>query len=135
MNKKTDSIDLLRKCGLKPTSQRIFLAEILFGERDDHFCAEDLKRIIAKKGFKMSLATIYNNLQNFAEVGLLKQRRISKNKSYFDNNISDHYHFYDDENSKLIDIPTSSFKISKLPKLPHNKKIKSIDLVINLEKK
>tara|TARA_Y100000746_G_C15305531_1_gene367492 strand:- start:237 stop:644 length:408 start_codon:yes stop_codon:yes gene_type:complete len=135
MKNKTESLSLLRKYRLKPTLQRIFLAEILFGEKDEHFCAEDLKRIIAKKGFKMSLATIYNNLQNFAEVGLLKQRRISKNKSYFDNNISDHYHFYDDENSTLTDIPKSSFKISKFPKLPHNKKIKSIDLVINLEKK
>ena len=135
MSKKIDNLSLLRKYGLKPTSQRVFLAKILFGDKDDHFCAEDLKRIVEKKGFKMSLATIYNNLQNFAEVGLLKQRRISKNKSYFDNNVSDHYHFYDDESSKLVDIPTSAFKISKFPKLPHNKKIKSIDIVINLEKK
>ena len=135
MSKKTDSLNLLKKYRLKPTSQRIFLANILFGNKNEHFCVEDLKMIVEKKGLKMSLATIYNNLQNFAEVGLLKQRRISKNKSYFDNNVSDHYHFYDHENSKLVDIPTSAFKISKLPKLPHNKKIKSIDIVINLEKK
>ena len=115
MSKKTDSLNLLKKYRLKPTSQRIFLANILFGNKNEHFCVEDLKMIVEKKGHKMSLATIYNNLQNFAEVGLLKQRRISKNKSYFDNNISDHYHFYDDENSTLIDIPTSSFKISKFP--------------------
>ena len=134
MTLKQNNIKLLRKHGLKPTTQRLFLSEILFSGKNMHFCAEDLKKIVSKKGNKMSLATIYNNLQSFAEVGILKQRRVTKNKAYFDNNVTDHYHFYDEENDKLIDIPSTSVKFQKFPKLPGNKSIKSIDLIINLKR-
>jgi len=134
LNKNKD-LEILRKKGLKPTFQRIILSKILFNGQDMHFCADDLKSIISKKGYKMSLATIYNNLQNFADVGLLKRRRVSNSKVYYDNNISHHYHFYDEQQNKLIDIPTSGVEFKKLPKLPKDKKVTSIDLFINIKKK
>ncbi len=81
----------------------------------------------------MSLATIYNNLHHFVEVGLLKKRHVENSSFYFDNNITDHYHLFDDEKNTLVDIPNTSVNFSKLPKLPKNKKIKSIDLVINIK--
>ena len=104
---------LLREHGLKPTSPRCVLSEILFTGKDMHFCAEDLKLIIYKKGHSMSLATIYNNLHHFVEVGLLKKRQVGDSKTYFDNNISDHFHHFDEEKNTLIDIPFSSVKFSK----------------------
>ena len=134
MNDKQTCINMLRNHGLLPTKQRISLFQILFSGENMHFCAEDLKKIVSKKGNKMSLATIYNNLQSFAEVGILKQRRVTKNKAYFDNNVTDHYHFYDEENDKLIDIASTSVKFQKFPKIPGNKYIKSIDLIINLKR-
>ena len=135
INKSKRVLKFLRKNNLKPTTQRILLSKILFNGKDMHFCAEDLKNIILKKGHKISLATIYNNLQSFTDAGLLKQRRVSNQRIYFDNNIKNHYHFYDEENDNIYDIPSSSVKFLKLPKLPKNKKIKSLDLVINLTKK
>ena len=135
MSQKTDNIKFLRKHGLKPTSQRIFLSKILIKGKDMHNCADDLKKLILKKGYKMSLATIYNNLQHFADAGLLQRRKASNSKTYFDNNISNHYHFYDEEKELLIDIPTSSIKFSNFPKLPYNKKITGVDLIININKK
>jgi Fe2+/Zn2+ uptake regulation proteins len=135
MTTKTDHLKLLRKYGLKPTCQRLFLSEIIFSGKDMHFCAEDLGKIVLKKGFKMSLATIYNNLHQLVDVGLLKKRQINNNRTYFDNNVTDHFHIFDEENNTLIDIPYSSVKFSKFPKLPKNKKIKNISLVINLENK
>ena len=135
MTNKTNHLKLLRKYGLKPTCQRLLLSEILFSGKDMHFCAEDLSKVILKKGFKMSLATIYNNLHHLVGVGLLKKRQINNNRTYFDNNVTDHFHIFDEENNTLIDIPYSSVKFSKFPKLPKNKKIKNISLVINLENK
>ena len=135
MSQKTNNIQLLKKYGLKPTSQRIILSKILFNGKDMHFCADDLKKLILKKGYKMSLATIYNNLQHFADAGLLMRRKASSSKTYFDNNTSNHYHFYDQEKQLLIDIPPSSIKFSNFPKLPENKKINGIDLIININKK
>ena len=130
-----NNYNFLRLHGLKPTKQRMFLTKILFSGKDMHFCAEDLRKIISKKGYRMSLATIYNNLQNFADAGLLKQRRVANNRSYFDNNVTDHYHFYDEEKNNLIDVPPSSVKFLKFPKIPKDKKIKTLDLLIYLTKK
>ena len=135
MKTKNHHIKFLRKYGLKPTSQRLFLSEILFSGKDMHFCAEDLFKIIEKKGYKISVATIYNNLHQLVDVGLLKKRQINNNRTYFDNNISDHFHIFDEEKNQLIDIPHSAVKFSKLPTLPKNKKIKNISLIINLENK
>ena len=112
----------------------MLLSKILFSNGDKHFRAEDIQKIILKKGLKISLATIYNNLNQFTKVGLLRQRSLDNHRTFFDNNVSDHYHLFDEEKNKLIDIPTSSINFSKLPKIPKNKKIKNINVVISLEK-
>ena len=111
------------------------LSKILFSSGDKHFTAEEIRRIANKKGSKISLATIYNNLQHMVEVGLLKKRQVDNGRAYFDNNVTNHYHLFDEEKNTLIDIPSSSISFSKFPKLPKNKKIKNINLVINLAKK
>ena len=65
MKTENTKTEFLKKNVLKPTSQRILLSQILFSGKDMHFCAEDIKKIIENKGLKMSLATIYNNLNHF----------------------------------------------------------------------
>ena len=135
MKKQTIDENFLRKNGLKPTRQRLLLSKILFSSGDKHFTAEEVRRIAKKMGSKISLATIYNNFQHMVEAGLLKKRQVDNSKAYFDNNVTNHYHLFDEEKNTLIDIPSSSIGFSKLPKLPKNKKIKNINLVINLAKK
>ena len=125
----------LRKNGLKPTQQRLILSKILFSGIDKHFTAEEIRDLVSKKGHKMSFATIYNNLHNFVDAGLLKKRQVNNNRSYFDNNVTNHYHLFDEEKGSLVDLPNPSVKFSKLPKIPKNKKIKNINLVINIQKK
>ena len=126
--------NFLKKSGLKSTKQRLLLSKILFSGKDKHFTAEEIKNLVLKKGSRMSLATIYNNLHHLVDVGLLKKRQVENSCAYFDNNVTDHYHLFDKEKNTLIDIPNSAVKFSKLPKLPKNKKIKNINLVINIEK-
>ena len=135
MSLNTVDKNFLRENGLKPTAQRLAIYKILFSEGDKHFTAEEIKKLAISKGFKISVATIYNNLNHFVEAGLLKKRQVDNNRSYFDNNVTNHYHLFDQENNTLIDIPHSLVKFSKLPDLPKNKKIKNINLVIHLEKK
>ena len=124
----------LRKNGLKPTIQRLAISKILFSEGDKHFTAEEIKKIAKSRGLKISVATIYNNLNHFVEAGLLKKRQVDNNQSYFDNNVSDHFHLFDEDTNTLTDIPASSVKFAKLPKLQKNKQIKNINLVINIKK-
>ena len=135
MNKNTTNKKFLRNYGLKPTNQRLLISEILFSNGDRHFTAEEIRKLVTDKGAKVSVATIYNNLNNFVEVGLLKKRQVDNNRAYYDNNVSDHYHLFDEEKNTLIDIPSSEVKFSKLPKFPKNKEIRNINLVINLKKK
>ena len=135
MHKTKINKSYLNESGLKSTNQRILLSKILFSGKDRHFTAEEIRKLVLDKGFKISLATIYNNLHNLVDAGLLKKRQVNNSRTYFDNNTTDHYHIYDAEKNTLTDIPSSTVKFSKLPKLPKNKKIKNINLVINLEKK
>ena len=134
MNISTVDKNFLRENGLKPTLQRLAISKILFSEGDKHFTAEEIKKLTASIGFKISVATIYNNLNHFVKAGLLKKRQVDNNRFYFDNNVSDHFHLFDEETNTLTDIPTSSIKFAKLPKLPKNKQIKNINLVINIKK-
>ena len=134
MVQKNIDASFLRKSGLKPTRQRLLLSKLLFSKGDKHFTAEEIRKLVLTKGAKISLATIYNNLNQMVDVGLLKKRQVEKGGVYFDNNVSNHYHLFDEENNTLIDIPSTSIRFSKLPKLPKNKKIKNINLLINLTK-
>ena len=55
------------------------------------------------------------------------------NITYFDTNVSNHHHFYDSENSGLIDIDANEIVIQKIPKAPNGKKIKNVEVFINLK--
>ena len=68
-----NSIHRLRNYGLRPTRQRIMIADILLNGPNRHFNAETLLNDIEKSGGHMALATIYNCLNNFKTVGLINK--------------------------------------------------------------
>jgi len=133
--KKLDILKKLRSSGLRPTKQRVEIARFLF-ERDKtfHFTVESLDKLLAKKtSSKFALATIYNTVHAFKEAGHLSEVEVRGNKSYFDTNVSNHHHFYDRETSELIDIDENEIVIQKIPKAPNGKKIKNVEVFINLK--
>ena len=133
--KKLDILKKLRSSGLRPTKQRVEIARFLF-ERDKtfHFTVESLDKLLAKKtSSKFALATIYNTVHAFKEAGHLSEVEVRGNKSYFDTNVSNHHHFYDCETSELIDIDENEIVIQKIPKAPNGKKIKNVEVFINLK--
>ena len=71
---------ILRRAGLRPTRQRIALGSLLFGRGDRHFTPEMLYQEASHAKAAVSLATIYNTLRHFTEVGLLRQIRVSSSK-------------------------------------------------------
>ena len=136
MKQKKAIVNKLRTSGLRPTKQRILIAQNLF-ERDKtfHFTVETLNKEINKKGSeKVSLATVYNTVEAFTKAGHIKQILTSKSKSYFDTNIKSHHHFYDEDSKKLTDINYNQIKLSKVPLPPKGKKIKNLEVVIRLQK-
>ena len=133
--KKIDIFRKLRSSGLRPTKQRVEIAKFLF-ERDKtfHFTVESLNKLLLKKNsFKFALATIYNTVHAFKDAGHLSEVEVRGNKTYFDTNVSNHHHFYDSESSELIDIDASEIIIQKIPKAPNGKKIKNVEVFINLK--
>ena len=125
MDKKKDLASKLRTSGLRPTKQRIKLAEFLFNrDKTFHFTVENLDKAINKKNSedKIALATIYNTIHAFKKAGHLKEILIKEGKNYFDTNTSSHHHFYDQQTKELIDINSQEIEIKKLPTPPSGKK-------------
>ena len=133
--KKLDILKKLRSSGLRPTKQRVEIAKFLFErEKTFHFTVESLDKLLAKKTTsKFALATIYNTVHAFKAAGHLSEVEVRGNKTYFDTNVSNHHHFYDVETSELIDIDAKEVVIEKMPKAPNGKKIKNVEVFINLK--
>ena len=135
MNLNTDFIDKLRNSGLRPTKQRLQICEVLFDtERTFHFTINDLvKKINEKLNYKISLATVYNTVHAFEKKGYLKQIPVNSNQTYFDTNITNHHHFYNLKDGKLIDLENSDVGPINIKRKIDGKKIKSIEVLIKLE--
>mgnify|MGYP001319826048 FL=1 len=133
--KKIDILKKLRSSGLRPTKQRVEIAKFLFErEKTFHFTVESLNKLLTKKlTSKIALATIYNTVHAFKAAGHLSEVEVRGNKTYFDTNVSNHHHFYDSETAELIDIDANDIIIQKIPKAPNGKKIKNVEVFINLK--
>ena len=134
MNKNIEFIDKLRSSGLRPTKQRLKICEVLFNrEGTFHFTINDLaKKISDELNEKISLATVYNTVHAFREKGYLKEISINSDKSYFDTNITDHHHFFDEDTNQLIDCNNEDIEEIKIKKNITGKKIKSVEVLIKV---
>src|SRR6201995_4210900 len=74
---------VLREVGLRPTRQRMSLGWMLFAKGDRHVTAEMLYEEATRAKVPVSLATVYNTLHQFTEVGLLRQVAVDGSKTYF----------------------------------------------------
>ena len=135
MNQKNDIINKLRSSGLRPTKQRILIAENLFeNKKTFHFTIDSLNKKISKKGNeKISLATIYNTVEAFTEAGYLKEISVNKNQTYYDTNTSNHHHFIDINTNELIDLKNEDVHNIKIKKIIPGKKINSIEVLVKIE--
>ena len=125
---------VLRMAGLRPTRQRVALAEILFGGAHRHVSAEQLHAEANAANVNVSLATIYNSLHQFRQAGLLREVAIDASRSYFDTDTSDHHHFYLEDEQRVIDIPASAITIQNLPNPPRGTKVTHVDVVVRVRK-
>ena len=124
----------LRLSGLRPTKQRLKICEVLFN-RDTtfHFTINDLAKTISEElREKISLATVYNTVHAFKNKGYLKEISINSDKSYFDTNITNHHHFFDEDTNELIDCGDDVLENLKVKKNTTGKKIKSVEVLIKV---
>ena len=134
MIKNTEFIDKLRSSGLRPTKQRLKICEVLFNrDKTFHFTINDLANSISNQlNEKISLATVYNTIHAFKNKGYLKEISINSDKSYFDTNITEHHHFYDEDTNQLIDCDANDIEKINVKKNITGKKINSIEVLIKV---
>ena len=134
MTKNIEFIDKLRASGLRPTKQRLKICEVLF-DRDEtfHFTINDLSNIISKSlNEKISLATVYNTVHAFKKKGYLKEIYVSAEKSYYDTNITEHHHFFNEDTNQLLDAESHEISSIEINKDLSNKKVKSVEVLVRL---
>ncbi len=127
-------INKLRSSGLRPTKQRIEICKFLFNRKDTfHFTINDLSNTLKNASIeKISLATIYNTIHAFKAKGYLKEISINSDKTYFDTNISNHHHFFDENKKELIDLEDKDVGEIKIKKKLPGKKIKSVEVLVKI---
>ncbi|GLH82079.1 hypothetical protein SSBR45G_69880 [Bradyrhizobium sp. SSBR45G] len=126
--------DALREAGLRPTQQRQQLGRILFGNGDRHITADVLYAEAVATGMKISQATIYNTLNQFVELGLLRQIGVDGSRSFFDTNTTVHPHFFYEDEGELVDVP-EHVVFDQLPEPLLGYAMERIDVVIHLRRK
>ncbi len=103
--RKSSFCSTLRDQGLRPTRQRVQIAELLFAKGDRHLTAETLFAEAREHRYPPSLATIYNALRDFASHGLVREIALYGAKTWYDTKTGPHFHFYLEERDELFDIP------------------------------
>ena len=130
-----DTKAMLRQVGLRPTRQRMALGWMLFAKGDRHVTAEMLYEEASRAKVPVSLATIYNTLHQFTEVGLLRQVAVDGSKTYFDTNATEHHHFFVEGENALVDIPGAEVVVGTMPTPPEGYEIARVDVVVRLKRK
>ena len=127
--------DWLAGAGLRPTRQRMALAQLLVGDGENrHVTAESLYAAAEAAGEKVSLATVYNTLRAFCDAGLMNEVVVDGARSYFDTRMDDHPHFYWEDTHALTDAPGEALAITGLPDAPAGTKVARVDVVIRLRR-
>ena len=130
-----EPLERLKKAGLRPTRQRLALARLLFSRGDRHVSAEQLHAEAKTARVVVSLATVYNSLNQFTRAGLLREVVVEAGRSYFDTNTSDHHHVLAVATGSLIDIPAGTLSISGFPVVPDGLEVERVDVVVRLRPK
>jgi Fur family transcriptional regulator, iron response regulator len=124
--------EMLRHAGLRPTRQRLALANLLFAKGDRHVTAEQLYDEACEADIGVSLATVYNTLHQFTEGGLLRSIAVDTSKTYFDTNTGDHHHFFLEGANEVIDMPNGYIKVDNLPEPPAGHIISRVDVIVRV---
>ena len=129
---KRSAFKALSSLDIKPTSQRIDIANIIFC-KDQHLSAEDIIVVLNKNGSTISRATVYNTLNLFAQKGLVQRVVIDSSKVYYDSKTTQHSHYYNIDTGEISDFEFENVKINPLPELPENTLQDGIDIVVRIK--
>lgn len=123
----------LEQHGIKPTRQRVLIADSLFHTKQ-HVTAEEVMLAVNQDKKLVSKATVYNTLGLFAAHGLLREVVIDPTKLVYDTNLNAHHHLYYLDSGELEDIELGDV-VTKVPELHPNLVIDGIEVIIRVKQK
>ena len=132
MRPSSDLAARLRSAGLRLTRPRLALARLMFDGGDRHITAEQLRGEAVEAAIPVSLATVYNVLNQFTAAGLLREVTIAPGRSYFDTNVDNHHHFFCEATGLLQDIARQGVVVFGIPEPPSGTEISSVEVVVRL---
>jgi Fur family iron response transcriptional regulator len=127
-----ESLERLQRANLRPTRQRLALGKMLFTQGPRHVTAEQLHNEALDAGVRVSLATVYNALNQFTAAGLLREVVVDPARAHFDTNTSEHHHFYFEETGELRDIEADVLGAATIPPAPEGTTVERVDVVIRV---
>jgi Fur family iron response transcriptional regulator len=119
---------------MRATRQRLGLAKLLFSKGNRHVTADALAAEANAAKIYASLATVYNVLNLFAQVGLVRGLAIEGTKTIFDTNTTDHAHFFFEETGDIEDIAIDGMQLVGDVEPPEGYEIVRVDVVVRLRK-
>lgn len=126
--------DELQLHGLKPTGQRVRVAEILM-RAPTHMTAEQILHAVREGDERVSKATVYNTLKALAQAGLIRQIHLDPERSVYDSTRAPHHHFHDLDTGELRDIQPGEIVFSQFPALPEGMEAEAVEVVIRIRRK
>ena len=130
----------LEEAGLRPTWQRMKIGLWVYEPPTKHFTPEDLFREMQRErpgenSRAISLATIYNTLNAFADAGLLRIATVRSGKRFYDTNTTRHYHLYaENEPMGLVDIPKDLINVDFSEPLPDGYEVEDVIVTLRVKK-
>lgn len=125
---------ILEQRGIRPTSQRLKVAEILLTS-PRHLTAEQILATLRHSSGHVSKATVYNTLNLFVEQGLAREIHADPERCVYDSTMDPHHHFQNVDTGEMIDIRPEDLSFDRLPPLPPGTEIESVDVVIRVRRK
>ncbi|RSL31704.1 transcriptional repressor [Salibacterium salarium] len=97
-----EAVNALKNTKVRMTPQRHAILEYLY-ESMNHPTADDIYKALESKFPNMSVATVYNNLRVFKNVGIIRELTYGDSSSRFDCVTTDHYHVICSDCGKIVD--------------------------------
>jgi len=127
-------VRLLAEHRVKPTQQRVTVAEVLLAE-PTHMSAEQIISAVRRAGERISKATVYNTLKVLVDSGLIREIHLDPDRSVYDSTRGIHHHFHDVDSGTLWDIKPDDIQFSRLPPLPDGMETASVEVVIRVRRR
>jgi Fur family iron response transcriptional regulator len=124
---------LLERHGIRPTQQRVKVAEILLAARV-HLTAEQLLATLRQAPSRVSKATVYNTLKLFVDHGLARPIHLDPDRCVYDSSMAPHHHFQDVDTGEMFDIHPEALEFARLPALPAGTEVERVDVVIRVRR-